>query len=199
MLTLAFYWGAGFILVATLLTVYNRVTEGRYGEALFGSKGMAGILFYLGLLHSGRRWIDAGVFGALEFAGIAIPLALILGYHWRHYRAPLAERILVVFIEGFETLISYFSNTLSFLRVAAFSLNHVALAIAVFTLANMMQTAGHWITIVLGNVFILVLEGAIVAIQALRLEYYEGFSRFFGGDGHEFRPLTLGFGMATKS
>jgi len=191
MLTLAFYWGAGFILVATLLTVYNRITEGRYGEALFGGKGAAGILFYLGLLYGGRRWIDAGAFGVVEAASIAIPLALILGYQWHHYRAPLAERILVVFIEGFETLISYFSNTLSFLRVAAFSLNHVALAIAIFALAEMMQTTGHWITIVLGNVFILVLEGAIVAIQALRLEYYEGFSRFFGGDGREFRPLRL--------
>ena len=191
MLTLAFYWGAGFILVATLLTVYNRITEGRYGEALFGGKGVAGILFYLGLLYGGRRWIDTGAFGAVEAACIAIPLALILGYQWHHYRAPLAERILVVFIEGFETLISYFSNTLSFLRVAAFSLNHVALAIAIFALAEMMQTTGHWITIVLGNVFILVLEGAIVAIQALRLEYYEGFSRFFGGDGREFRPLRL--------
>jgi len=191
MLTLAFYWGAGFILVATLLTVYNRTMEGRYGEALFGGKGIAGILFYLGLLYGGWHWIDAGTFGAFETAGIVIPLALVLGYQWHHYRAPLAERILVVFIEGFETLISYFSNTLSFLRVAAFSLNHVALAIAVFTLAGMMQTTGHWITIVLGNVFILVLEGAIVAIQALRLEYYEGFSRFFGGDGREFRPLQL--------
>ncbi len=191
MLTLAFYWGAGFILVATLLTVYNRLTEGRYGEAVFGSKGIAGILFYLGLLYGGWRWIDAGAFDALEAAGIALPLALILGHHWQHYRAPLAERILVVFIEGFETLVSYFSNTLSFLRVAAFSLNHVALTIAIFALAGMMQTAGHWITIVLGNVIVLVLEGAIVAIQALRLEYYEGFSRFFGGDGREFRPLRL--------
>jgi V/A-type H+/Na+-transporting ATPase subunit I len=191
MLTLAFYWGVGFILLATLLTVVNRLTEGRYGEAVFGSKGVAGILFYLGLLYGGWRSVEAGAFGAVETAGIAIPFAFILGYQWHHYRAPVAERILVVFIEGFEVLISYFSNTLSFLRVAAFSLNHVALAIAIFAMANMMQATGHWITIVLGNVIILVLEGAIVAIQALRLEYYEGFSRFFGGDGREFRPLRL--------
>jgi V/A-type H+-transporting ATPase subunit I len=94
-------------------------------------------------------------------------------------------------VEGFETIINYVSNTLSFLRVAAFSLNHVALAIAVFTLADMLGTAGHWITILLGNIFIIVFEGAIVAIQVLRLEYYEGFSRFFSGDGREFRPLVL--------
>ena len=94
-------------------------------------------------------------------------------------------------MEGFETVLSFVSNTLSFLRVAAFSLNHVALAIAVFTLASMLGSAGHWITIVLGNLFIMVLEGAIVAIQTMRLEYYEGFSRFFAGEGREFRPLQF--------
>ena len=44
---------------------------------------------------------------------------------------------------------------------------------------------------VLGNIFILVLEGGIVTIQTLRLEYYEGFSRFYFGDGREYEPLTL--------
>ena len=86
---------------------------------------------------------------------------------------------------------NYVSGTLSYLRLAAFSLNHVALAIAVFTLANMLETTGYIVTVILGNVFILVLEGAIVMIQALRLEYYEGFSRFYRGDGREFQPLRL--------
>ena len=103
----------------------------------------------------------------------------------------MGEKILVVFIETLETVIGYVSNSLSFLRVAAFSLNHVALSIAVFTLAGMMGPMGHWITVVLGNVFILVLEGGIVMIQVLRLEFYEGFARYFSGDGHEFAPLHL--------
>ena len=120
-----------------------------------------------------------------------VPLAVILAYQWHHLDATLGEKIIVVFIEGFETLLGFIANTLSFLRVAAFSLNHVALAIAVFTIANMLGPTGHWITVVLGNHFILVLEGAIVTIQVLRLEYYEGFSRFFNGDGREFRPLTM--------
>ena len=85
----------------------------------------------------------------------------------------------------------YLANTLSFLRVAAFALNHVALSLAVFTLAGMLDTAGHWIMIVVGNLFIIVVEGAIVMIQTLRLEYYEGFSRFFRGDGRAFEPLRL--------
>jgi len=98
---------------------------------------------------------------------------------------------MVVFIETLETLIGYVSNTLSFLRVAAFSLNHVALAVAVLTLADMMGTFGHAMTIILGNVFVILLEGGIVMIQVLRLEFYEGFSRYFSGEGHEFAPLKL--------
>jgi hypothetical protein len=50
---------------------------------------------------------------------------------------------------------------------------------------------------------VLVLEGGIVMIQVMRLEYYEGFSRYFSGDGHEFAPLKLrrarGGGAATPS
>jgi len=105
--------------------------------------------------------------------------------------APVGEKVLVVFIETLETIIGYVSNTLSFLRVAAFSLNHAALSIAVLTLADMMGMTGHVITVILGNVFVLVLEGGIVMIQVMRLEYYEGFSRYFSGDGHEFAPLKL--------
>ncbi len=191
MLELALYWGIGFILLATLLTIRNRLVEGRWREALFDGKGVAGVALYLGILFGGWRWFDAGAFGAAALTAIFIPLFIILGYHWRRVEAPLGERLLVVFIEGFETLMNYIANTLSFLRVAAFSLNHVALAVAVFALANMMGGVGHWITVVLGNLFILVMEGAIVAIQVLRLEYYEGFSRFFTGDGRKFEPLTL--------
>ena len=97
-------------------------------------------------------------------------------------------------IGGAESVIKYVANTLSFLRVAAFSLSHVAFTVAVFTVADTMGVVGHWVALVLGNCFIIVLEGAIVIIQTLRLEYYEGFSRFFHGDGREFRPLQLKWG-----
>jgi V/A-type H+-transporting ATPase subunit I len=188
MLSIALYWGVGFILVATGLTVVNRINDGDLLGALLDGKGLAGLLFYAGGIYA--LWAAFhGEFGALEMAALTIPMAAILAYKWHEHHGPLGERILVVLIEGFETVMGYFANTLSFLRVAAFSLNHVALFLAVFTIANMLGTAGHWITVIIGNLFVLVLEGAIVAIQVLRLEYYEGFSRFFSGDGREFQPL----------
>ena len=48
----------------------------------------------------------------------------------------------------------------------------------------------NWIVVVLGNLFVCGMEGLIVGIQVLRLEYYEFFSRFYKGTGREFKPYT---------
>lgn len=190
MLMLAFYWGIGFILVATLITIRNRLAEQQYRKALFDSRGIAGVVLYLGLIFVTFRAINSQ-FGVFDLGMIGIPLAVIMAEKWRESESPTGEKILIITIESFENMMSYITSTLSFLRVAAFSLNHVALAVAVFTLAAMMETAGYWLTVIVGNLFILILEGAIVAIQVLRLEYYEGFSRFYSGDGRAFKPIKL--------
>jgi V/A-type H+-transporting ATPase subunit I len=191
MLTVALYWGIGFILLVTGLNIVNLLTVGRWPEALFDGKGLMGIVLYGSLIAGVYLWTQGGE-SAYWMALAGAALLTVLAYHWSASSRPYAERAITVAIEGFETLIGYLSGTLSFLRVAAFSLNHVALAAAVFALADMMGTFGHWTTVILGNVFIIVLEGAIVGIQTMRLEYYEGFSRFFSGDGRAFKPLRLG-------
>lgn len=191
MLTAALYWGMGFILLSTLLTIYNRLLQGELAAALFSAKGVAGILFYFAALHAAYRLGTGQGLGLIGSLMLLAPLSALVWHLWLTHPGPLSERLLVVAVETFETALNYIANTLSFLRVAAFSMNHVALAVAVFALAGMMGGTGHWITVVLGNIFILVLEGAIVAIQVLRLEYYEGFSRFYSGDGRAFKPLQL--------
>ncbi len=192
MLKLALYWGMGFILLATLITIINRWQEREYAAALFNNTGVAGILLYLGGFYAAQKWMTSGTFDTTQQLAVLLPLFIILGYKWHENQMPFGERLLVTLIEGLEAILNYLANTLSFLRVAAFSLNHAALAIAVFTLADMMVSGIDWVVIILGNLFIVVLEGAIVTIQILRLEYYEGFSRFFSGDGRTFRPLTVG-------
>ena len=136
--------------------------------------------------------MQGGGFPLVATVMIVITLILLIAYQWLSSDMPYGERIFTTIIETFEIVSGYISGSLSFLRVAAFSLNHVALALAVFTLANTMGTFGYWVTLVIGNIFIIVLEGLIVAIQTLRLEYYEGFSRYFYGDGAPFRPLRVG-------
>lgn len=190
-LLLAVLWGAGFILVANLLAIRNFIAAGRIHEAVHSGKGVAGLLLYLAAFYAAYQVAVHGRFSWLEGLMIVLPLGMIVNFQWRQSSAGLAERILVVFIEGLEHVISNVSGTLSFLRVAAFSLNHIALAAAVFAIAGMLDSFGHGVTVVLGNVFIILLEGAIVAIQCLRLEYYEGFSRFFSGKGKAFEPLRF--------
>ncbi len=193
-LSVAILFGIGFIVFTLLANIWNKLVAGHRAEALFDSTGLAGLVFYLGTATG-----LAAFAGLPAVAGLATPawLLAVLGittvavFKWVETPASPGERALVTAIETLETGINLFANTLSFMRVAAFSLNHVALALAVFTLANGLGTAGHWLTILLGNVVIIVLEGGIVAIQALRLMYYEGFSRFFNGDGTEFVPLRL--------
>jgi V/A-type H+-transporting ATPase subunit I len=190
-LTIAVGFGVGFIVFTLLVNAWNKAAAGRAAEALFDSSGLAGLAFYLGAV--GVLASLAGAADVVQPAAVLAVLGIVVvaAFKWFEAKAGLGERILVTAIETLETAINLFSNTLSFMRVAAFSLNHVALALAVFTLANGLDAAGHWITILLGNIVIILLEGGIVAIQALRLMYYEGFSRFFSADGTEFVPLRL--------
>ena len=195
MLTVALYWGMAFIGLAVLITIINLWREGHYIAAFADHNGIAGLCLYVGGIYAVKQWLVSDIFATSQQLAVFVPLTVILGYKWVENKVPFGERFLVTLIEGLEVIIKYFANTLSFLRVAAFSLNHVALAIAIFTLADMLGTVGQVITIILGNVFIIGFEGAIVMIQILRLEYYEGFSRFFKGDGRIFQPLPIGFSL----
>jgi V/A-type H+-transporting ATPase subunit I len=191
MLRAAVAWGVVFLVMANLLSIHNQLLDGQRLAALLGGRGLANLTLYAGLLWGAYSWLTQGRLGGPAVVVASASLGIIAGYNWSQTQAPLGERVLTVIIETFETVMQHVSSTLSFLRLAAFGLNHVALAIAIFTLAGTMDTTGHWTTIVLGNLFVLVLEGAIVTIQVLRLEYYEGFSRYFSGDGKAFRPLRL--------
>jgi len=92
------------------------------------------------------------------------------------------------FFEAFEVVLSYITNTMSFLRVGGFVLSHAGMMLVVFTLMEMMSgVVGITLTFVLGNLFVMGLEGLIVGIQVLRLEFYEMFSRYFEGNGIPFK------------
>lgn len=94
------------------------------------------------------------------------------------------------FFELFETLLSYVSNSLSFIRLGAFAVAHEGLSQAIYLLAGMSGGLG-WLVVCLGTIFIVGFEGLIVGIQTMRLEYYEFFGKFFYGTGQQFTPLRL--------
>ena len=100
-------------------------------------------------------------------------------------KSSIVEKI----FELIEMLLNIASNTISFVRLAAFAINHVGLCMAIYILSDMFGSAGSIIVGIIGNIIVIALEGLIVAIQVLRLEYYELFSRFYSGDGKEYIPL----------
>lgn len=95
-------------------------------------------------------------------------------------------------IELFEACLSYITNTMSFLRIGGFILSHAGMMLVVNVLAGD-GGAKYYIVQVLGNLFVIGMEGFLVGIQVLRLEFYEIFSRFYKGDGKPFSPLVANF------
>ena len=93
------------------------------------------------------------------------------------------------FFELFEVMLSYLSNTLSFIRIGAFAISHASMMEVVLMLAGAEAGTPNWLVIILGNIFVTGMEGLIVGIQVLRLEYYEMFSRFYNGGGKPFKPF----------
>jgi V/A-type H+-transporting ATPase subunit I len=98
------------------------------------------------------------------------------------------------FMELFEVTLTLLSNTLSYIRIGAFAIAHAVLVSVVFRLAGFVGPefgVGYWIVVAIGTAIIVGYEGLIVGIQAMRLSYYEFFSKFFTGGGMRFEPLTL--------
>jgi V/A-type H+-transporting ATPase subunit I len=95
-----------------------------------------------------------------------------------------------------DVLIRGIANTVSFVRLSAFAVSHAGLLFAVFALAEMLPSStggsvGRALVLVLGNAFVIALEGLVVSIQGVRLVYYEFFSRFHEGTGVGYQPLQL--------
>ena len=99
--------------------------------------------------------------------------------------------------------LGYLANTISFIRIAAFALAHAGLFAAVFAMAESLHggvpgTIAEVFVHIFGNIVIIALEGLIVSIQCIRLEYYEFFGKFFQGGGAEYQPIGLHELMSEK-
>ena len=195
--------GVVLLIVSFGYGIRNALSRGNLKEGLLGENGLAGLLFYLTLLvlvlntAAGRRLMP----NSAIFTALALFAALIVT------REPLAFRLSIgpggggggtagYYLEsGFgmlETLLSMVSGTISFVRVGAFAISHAGLAMAIETMAGMTGSAAGGVLVhVVGNAVIIGLEGLIVFIQGLRLEYYEMFGKYYRGEGVEFQPVGV--------
>jgi V/A-type H+-transporting ATPase subunit I len=209
--------GAGMVLlnVAILLNLYNAVRARDWGRFFFDSNGLAGWILYLSFLvifvqAVGSLILKITIFPSyvMTIAGLLMAITTLVAVvfshplqHWvetGHFEIEGSKVIFGVqaFFEVLEKFITMFSNTLSYVRVGAFAIVHAGFTGAVFIIAKLVggghETGfGYWTVVVLGNLFVIGLEGFIVTIQTMRLHYYEFFSKFFQGGGAEYQPLTL--------
>ena len=190
--------GFGFKLAAA-------ARRGTLLEAIFDKNGVLGLLIYWSLgsvviLTLTGSAIPGWVYAVIAFLILTLffgePLTnLVRGRRPLVHGSPL-EFTVQAFFEVFEALIGYISNTLSWVRLGAFAVAHAGLSMVVFMLADMLGSGAsggvvRLLIIVLGSLVVVGFEGLIVAIQALRLEYYELFGKFYLGEGVRFEPFTL--------
>ena len=197
----AIAFGMILILVTMIFHIINGLKSKDPETTWFDTNGLAGFVFYGAVVLTVVLFMTGNTLPATAVLIImfVVPLLLIalkepLGklVEKRADYMPKQKGMFVVqtFFELFEILLSYFSNTLSFIRIGAFAVSHAAMMEVVLMLAGAENGGSpNWIVIVLGNLFVCGMEGLIVGIQVLRLEYYEMFSRFYHGTGHEFKPF----------
>lgn len=189
--------GALIILFGMLLNVINSAKRRDVGQMLFGHNGIAGIVFY----GSAIMLVLNMIFG-LGIPGVVFAALIAASVLSMYLCEPLGNLVAgkknwlpkdgMFYVESlfemFEVILSFFTNTISFLRIGAFSIVHVGMMMVVAVLSKG-GGAGGIIIMIIGNIIVMALEGLIVGIQVLRLEYYEMFSRYFTGRGREFVSL----------
>jgi vacuolar-type H+-ATPase subunit I/STV1 len=100
-------------------------------------------------------------------------------------------------MESFETLLSIMSNVASYIRLLALALAHISLMIAIQAMGNLIQGEGIFneiiniVGLIFGNIVVILLEGLLVFINAIRLHFYEFFFKFYQGTGVTYIPFYL--------
>ena len=195
--------GALILLLSMVLNVINGIRQKNSAKYLFGKNGLAGIVFYASALLAvgmimlfGKNlltpwFVILFLVVPLVFIFLSEALGRIVDRKSEGEKLSAGEYVLQNIFEMIEVLLSYLSNTLSFIRVGAFVLSHAIMMSVVFMLAQSVSGAGNPVILVFGNIFVIVLEGLIVGIQVLRLQFYEIFGRFYSGGGSEFAPVTV--------
>lgn len=191
--------GMGIILLCMILNIINSVRAHDTEKIWFDTNGAAGLVFYAALASvivlymSGNPLPATAVLVVMFLIPLAVmffkePLTAMVEKKAEKLHGGVGMFITQGIFELFEVLLSYFSNTLSFVRVGAFAVSHAAMMQVVLMLAGAEAGDPNWGVIIGGNLFVCGMEGLIVGIQVLRLEYYELFSRFYRGSGRAFEP-----------
>ncbi len=196
---LVFGIGLGAILLAGayLLGTINRVREGGWAVALYAPSGLAGALLFCAAGLAAWSWY-AHVTWLAVAAGVLGVAALVLAFVGLLANAGrTGAGVVQAIVELFDMVVRLGANVLSFARLAAFGLTHAVLGWIVWQAtvslwhSGPLGVAAAIVVFVVGTTLAFALEALVAAVQALRLAYYELFSRVFELEGRPFRPWHL--------
>ncbi|GAA3248061.1 V-type ATPase 116kDa subunit family protein [Nonomuraea helvata] len=194
LLAAALAGGALLLAAAYLLGVVNRWREGGWPVALYSPAGVAGSALFFGLWLILLGWYSRLGWPAVTGGVIAVVGLMLSFIGFFADAGGGASGTAQAAIRLFDTIVRLGANVASFARLAAFGLTHAAIGSIVWS-----ATTGLWAAtpvaaaavFLLGNALALTIEGLVAGVQALRLEYYELFSRVFQAEGRPFRPWHL--------
>ena len=198
-LMVAVYIGVILVLAAMCLNMYTHARHKEWGEFIFSPNGVVGMITYLCGVDLASAFMGAVTFMPQTLAVVGMVAGLILllfaellapmveGKPWKP-AGGMGNYLMQSVFELLETVLSYLSNTISFLRVGAFVIVHASMMMVVFTLAG---TPNNIVVVILGNLVVICLEALLSAIQGIRLEFYEMFSRCYKGGGRKFTAFNL--------
>ncbi len=198
--------GIVLILISIGLNIGVSFKKKNYAEAIFGNNGIAGIIFFVSLLGGLVSTLLGGanlLGNPLYIIGLIVlplilmflrePLGCLVAGKKLEMEGGVGDFIASNFFEVFEFLLGYATNTLSFVRIGGFVFSHAGMMSVVMLLAETVSAGASPIVVIIGNIFVMGMEGMIVGIQVLRLEFYEIFSRFYDGDGEAFEPVKVDY------
>jgi V/A-type H+-transporting ATPase subunit I len=201
--------GAVMIVISILINIVISFKKKNFTEAIFSNNGIFGLMFFCSLVYGivSLMLLKTNVF-KLPFILVFLVIPVLMMF----LREPLGhlvkgekfkiegigDFIASNFFEVFEFLLGYATNTLSFLRVGGFVFLHAGMMSVVMLLSETAAKGVSPIIIIIGNIFVMAMEGLIVGIQVLRLEFYEIFSRCYDGDGKAFSPIKVHYNSEVK-
>lgn len=197
LLAIAVGVGAALIAVSYGIGIANRWREDGPRAALLAPSGIAGLCVFgaAGVIGLGI-YLEAG---AVVLAGVAIALggAALLLVGFAAETDAVGGAMVQALFEVFDAILRVGANLISFTRLAAFGLMHAALGMVVLDGARGLWEGGALgaiaavLVFVVGHAAAFSLEALVAGVQAMRLEYYELFSRVFAGEGEQFKPWRI--------
>ncbi len=191
--------GVGALLLAASygIGIVNRWRESGPGAAMLAPSGLAGLAVFLG-----GGLLALGIYAEVEppvIAGAVVGLGgVLLLFAGFALEAGLAgAAVAEALVEVFEAVVRVAANLISFTRLAAFGLMHAALGLVVLDGARSLWGGGPpgdlaaVVLFAVGTAAAFALEALVAGVQAMRLEYYELFSRVFAGEGEPFSPWRI--------